>query len=62
MSRLTRSKEKDVAKDMISKTPFSIWDRRLDILENGHRAITEVRSRDEKGKGNTQPKHNKGWS
>jgi hypothetical protein len=34
----------------------------LEILENGHSVITKVRSRDEKGKCNTQPKHNKGWS
>jgi hypothetical protein len=34
----------------------------LEILENGHSVITKVRSRDKKGKGNTQPEHNKGWS
>jgi hypothetical protein len=34
----------------------------LEILENGHSVITKVRSRDEKGKGHTQPEHNKGWS
>jgi hypothetical protein len=62
MSRLTPSKEEDVAKDKISKTPFSNWDRRLDILENGQSVITEVRSRDEKGKGNNKQKHNKGWN
>jgi hypothetical protein len=62
MSRLTHSKEEDVAKNKISKTPFSNWDRRLDILENGHSVITKVRSRDEKGKGNNKQKHNKGWN
>jgi hypothetical protein len=34
MSRLTRGKEEDVAKDKISKTPLSNWDRRLEILDN----------------------------
>jgi hypothetical protein len=59
MSRLTRGKEEDVAKDKMSKTPLSNWDRRLEILDNRHNVITKVRSRDEKGKGNTQPEHNK---
>jgi hypothetical protein len=61
-SRLTRGKEEDIAKGKISKTPLSNWDKRLEVLENGHSVITKVRSRDEKGKGNTQPEHNKGWS
>jgi hypothetical protein len=34
----------------------------LEILENGHSVITEVRSRGEKGKGNNKQKQNKGWS
>jgi hypothetical protein len=62
MLRLTRGKEVDIAKGKISKTPLSNWDRRLEILENGHSVITKVRSRDEKGKGNTQLEHDKGWS
>jgi hypothetical protein len=61
-SRLSRDKEEDISKGRISKTPLSNWDRRLEILENVHSVITKVRSRDEKGKGNTQPEHNKGWS
>jgi hypothetical protein len=60
MSRLSRDKEEDIAKGRISKTPLSNWDRRLEILENIHSVITKVRLRDEKGKGNTQPEHNKG--
>ena len=59
--KLTRGKEEDVAKGRISKTPLSNWDRRLEILDNGHSVITKVRSRDEKGKGNKKQKHNKGW-
>ena len=39
MSRLTRGKEEDVAKDKISKTPLSNWDRRLEILDNRHNVI-----------------------
>jgi hypothetical protein len=42
MSRLTRGKEEDIAKDKISKTPFSIWDRRLEILDNRNNVITKV--------------------
>jgi hypothetical protein len=61
MSRLTRGTEEDVAKDKISKTPFSNWDRRLEILDNRNNVITKVRSRDEKGKGNKKQKHNKVW-
>jgi hypothetical protein len=61
-SKLTRGKEEDVAKGKISKTPLSNWDRILEILENGPSVITKIRSKDEKGKGNTQPEHNKGWS
>ena len=38
-SRLTHGKEGNIAKDKISKTPLSIWDRRLEILENGHSVI-----------------------
>ena len=60
--KLTRGKEEDIAKGEISKTPLSNYDRILEILENGHSVITKVRSRDEKGKGNTQPEHDKGWS
>jgi hypothetical protein len=59
-SRLSRDKEEDIAKGEVSKTPLPNWDRRLEILENGQSVITKVRSRDEKGKGNTQPKHNQG--
>jgi hypothetical protein len=62
MSRLTSGKEEDIAKGKISKTPLSNWDKRIEILENGHSVITKVRLRDEKGKGNTQPEHNKGRS
>jgi hypothetical protein len=62
MSRLTRGREEDVAKDKISKTPFSNWDRGLEISEKGQSVITKVRLTDEKGKGNTQLEHNKGWS
>jgi hypothetical protein len=40
MSRLTREKEEDIAKDKISKTLLSNWDRRLDILDNRHNVIT----------------------
>ena len=40
MSRLTRGKEENIAKDKISKTPFSNWDRRLEILDNRHNVIT----------------------
>jgi hypothetical protein len=40
MSRLTRGKEEDVAKDKISKTPLSNWDRRLEILDNRNNVIT----------------------
>jgi ActR/RegA family two-component response regulator len=53
-SKLTHSKEEDITKGEVSKTPLSNLDMRLEILENGHSVITEVRSRDEKGKGNTQ--------
>jgi hypothetical protein len=59
-SRLSLGKEEDIAKGKISKTSLSNWDRRLEILENEHSVITKVRSRDEKGKGNTQLEHNKG--
>jgi hypothetical protein len=59
-SRLSRGKEEDIAKGKVIKTLLSNWDRRLEILENGHSVITKVRSRDEKGKGKTQPEHNKG--
>jgi hypothetical protein len=60
--KLTRGKEEDIAKGEVSKTPLSNWDRRLEILENGHNVITKVGSSDKKGKGNTQLGHNKGWS
>ena len=60
--KLTHGKEEDIAKGEVSKVPLSNWDRRLEILENEQSVITKVRSRDEKGKDNTQPKHNKGWS
>ena len=62
MSRLACSKEEDIAKSEISKTPLSNYDRILEILENGHSVITKVRSTHAKGKGNTQPENNKGWS
>jgi hypothetical protein len=62
MSRLARDKEEDIAKDKISKTPFSIWDRRLEILDNRNNVITKVWSRDGKGQGNAKQRHNKGWS
>ena len=62
MSRLTHGKEGDIAKGKISKTSLSNGDSRLKVLENGHSVITKVISRDKKGKGNTQPEHNKGWS
>jgi uncharacterized protein YggU (UPF0235/DUF167 family) len=58
--KLTRGKEEDIAKSEVSKTPLSNWDRILEILENEHSVITKVRSRDEKGKGNTQLEHNIG--
>jgi hypothetical protein len=60
--KLTSGKEEDIAKGEVSKTPLPNWDRRLEILENGHSVITEVRFRDEKGKGNNKQKHNKRWS
>jgi hypothetical protein len=60
VSRFTSSKEWDIAKGKISKTPLSNWDRRLKILENVHSVITKGRPRDEKGKGNEEQKHNKG--
>jgi hypothetical protein len=62
MSRLTRGKEEDVAKDKISKTLLSNWDRRLEILDNRNNVITKVWSRYGKGQGNTKQRHNKGWS
>ena len=62
MSRLTRGEEEDIVKGEISKTPLSNQDKRLEILDNRHNVITKVWSRDEKGKGNTKMKHNKGWS
>ena len=52
-SKLTRNKEEDIAKGEVSKTSLSDWDRILEILENGQSVITKVRSRGEKGKGNT---------
>ena len=48
-----------MAKGEIGKTPISNWDKRLEILENMHSVTTKVRSRYEKGKGNTQSEHNK---
>jgi hypothetical protein len=62
MSRLTRGKEENIAKDKINKTPFSIWDRRLEILDNRNNVITKVWLRDGKGQGNAKQRHNKGWS
>jgi hypothetical protein len=62
MSRLTRGKEEDIAKDKISKTLFSIWDRRLEILDNRNNVITKVWLRDGKGQGTAKQRHNKGWS
>jgi hypothetical protein len=49
-----------ITKGKISITHLSNWDRRLEILDNEHSIITNVRSRDEKGKGNKKQKHNKG--
>jgi hypothetical protein len=46
MSRLTHGKGENIVKDKISNTLFPNWDRRLEILDNGHRVITKVRSRD----------------
>ena len=62
MSRFTSSKEWDIAKGKISKTPLSNWDRRLEILDNRNNVITKVWSRDGKGQGNAKQRHNKGWS
>jgi hypothetical protein len=45
-SRLTCGKEEDIAKGKISKTPLSIWDGTLGILDNIHNVITKVWSRD----------------
>jgi hypothetical protein len=56
---LASGKEYDITTGEISKAPLLNWDRRLEILDNGHRVITNVRSIVEKGKGNTQPEHNK---
>jgi hypothetical protein len=53
VSKLTRGKEEDIAKGEVSKTSLSDWDRILEILENGQSVISKVRSRGEKGKGNT---------
>jgi hypothetical protein len=39
-SKLTRGKEEDIAKGEVSKTPLSIWDMRLEILDNRHNVIT----------------------
>jgi hypothetical protein len=62
MSRLTHGKEEDISKDKISKTLFSIWERRLEILDNRNNVITKVWSRDGKGQGNAKQRHHKGWS
>jgi hypothetical protein len=59
-SRLTHGNEEDAAKGEISKTPLSNSDRRLEILYHIHNAIIKVRSRNERGKGNEEQKHNKG--
>jgi hypothetical protein len=55
-SKLTHGKEEDIAKGKICKTPLSIWDRTLEILDNKHNVITKVWSRDGKGKGNNKQK------
>ena len=55
-SKLTRDKEEDIAKGGVSKTPLSNWNMKLEILDNRHNVITKVRSRDEKGKGNSKQK------
>jgi hypothetical protein len=55
-SKLTCGKEEVIAKGEISKTLLSIWDRRLEILDNSHNVITKVWSRDGKGKGNNKHK------
>jgi hypothetical protein len=52
--RLKRGNEGDFAKGEISKTLLSNWCRILEILWDVHSVITKVRSRDEKGRGNTQ--------
>jgi hypothetical protein len=41
---------------------FSIWDRRLEILDNRNNVITKVWLRDGKGQGTAKQRHNKGWS
>jgi hypothetical protein len=38
--KLIRGKEEDIAKGKICKTPLSIWDRTLEILDNRHNIIT----------------------
>jgi hypothetical protein len=55
-SKLTCDKEQDIAKGEVSKTPLSNWNMKLEILDNRHNVITKVRSRDEKGKGNSKQK------
>jgi hypothetical protein len=55
-SRLTCDREEDIANSKISKTPPSNWNMKLEILDNRHNVITKVRSRDEKGKGNSKQK------
>jgi hypothetical protein len=54
--KLTRGKEEDTTKGEVSKTPLSNWNMKLEILDNKHNVITKVRSRDEKGKGNSKQK------
>ena len=61
-SRPARGAEEDIAKGEVIKTLLSNWDRRLEILDNGHRVITKVRSGDGIGGGNNKQKHNKGQS
>jgi hypothetical protein len=58
-SRVHMSEDKMCTKDSCWSVG-TIYDPRLEILDNGHRVITKVRSRDENGKGNNKQKHNKG--
>jgi hypothetical protein len=57
---LARGKYKVATKGGISKTPLPKWDGRLEILDNRHNVITQAKSRNERGKGNEEQKHNKG--
>jgi hypothetical protein len=54
--KLTLGKEEDITKGEVSKKSLSNWNMKLEILDNRHNVITKVRSRDEKGKGNSKQK------